>query len=260
MTQSTGELEGRRALVTGASRGVGFSVASELAAAGAQVVVSAREEASLQPLQRQIQSAGGSCEILPGDLSSREGARRLARQVGAVDILINNAALTTARYQSLLVEDDAYWDLNFALNATAPVTLMQALIPHMVEAKKGVVINVSSILAQKPSPLQSVYAASKAAMETASRSAALEFAPKGVRILVVALGMTRTEGLAEAVGGAEMIDQIAQAAIPIGRVNEAGNIAKLCRFLASDAAETITGSSVTVDGGTTAGMFGFPGE
>lgn len=258
--ESMKELEGRRALVTGARRGVGFAIAAELAAAGATVVATAREASDLKQVQDHIQSTGGTCEIVAGDLGSRQSIRRLAGEAGPVDILINNAALTTAKYQSLLVEDDDYWDENFALNVTAPVTLMQSLIPHMVETGRGVVINISTILAQKPSPLQSVYAASKAAMETASKSIALEFAPKGVRVLVVALGMTRTEGLAQAVGGPDNIDHMAQAFVPIGQVNEPNNVAKLCRFLASDAAATITGTSVTVDGGTTSGMFGFSSD
>src|SRR5262245_29868847 len=147
------DLKGRRALVTGASRGAGYGIARAFAEANAEVVVTARNEPGLQRLRRDIESAGGKAVVVPGDLSTRAGVREVAAQCGAVDILVNNAALTSAKYQSLLVRDDAYWDLEFALNVIAPVTLMQELVPAMVERRRGVVINISSISAQRPNAL-----------------------------------------------------------------------------------------------------------
>lgn len=251
------DLAGKRALVTGASRGAGYGIAKALAGANAEVVVTARNEPGLQKLRRDIESAGGKAVVVPGDLATRAGARELAGRCGAVDILINNAALTSAKYQSLLVKDDAYWDLEFALNVIAPVTLMQELVPAMIERRRGVVINISSISAQRPNALHSPYAASKAALEAASRAAALDFGPSGVRVNVVAFGMTDTEALHEAMADNMTVEAMGRMFAPIGRATKVEEVAALCRYLASDEAAAITGAVITIDGGVTAGMYDF---
>jgi NAD(P)-dependent dehydrogenase (short-subunit alcohol dehydrogenase family) len=251
------DLTGKRALVTGASRGAGFGIAKTLAAANASVVATARNEQGLKKLRAEIEAAGGRCEIQAGDLSTRVSAREVAARCGEVDILINNAALTSAKYQSMLVKDDAYWDLEFALNVIAPVTLMQEFIPGMLKRGRGVVINISSISAQKPNALHAPYGASKAALEVASRAAALEFSPSGVRVVVVAFGMTDTEALAEAVAGNMTVAEMGRMFAPIGRATKVEEVAALCLYLSSDEAAALTGSVITIDGGVTAGMYDF---
>jgi NAD(P)-dependent dehydrogenase (short-subunit alcohol dehydrogenase family) len=109
-------LDGRRALITGASRGVGFEIAKTFSAAGAEIVATARNEQRLDKLRREIEAAGGKITIVPGDLSTRAGAREVARRSGDVDVLINNAAFTGVKWQSFLVTDDASWDFEFAVN------------------------------------------------------------------------------------------------------------------------------------------------
>jgi len=251
------DLSGKRALVTGASRGAGFGIAKTLAAANARIIATARNEEGLRKLRGEIEAARGHCEIHAGDLSTRAAAREIASRCGEVDILVNNAALTSAKYQSMLVKDDEYWDLEFALNVIAPVTLMQEFVPGMVKRGRGVVINISSISAQKPNALHAPYGASKAALEVASRAAALEFSPLGVRVVAVAFGMTDTEALKEAVAGDMTVAEMGRMFAPIGRATKVEEVAALCLYLASDEAAAITGSVITIDGGVTAGMYDF---
>jgi NAD(P)-dependent dehydrogenase (short-subunit alcohol dehydrogenase family) len=251
------DLKGKRALVTGASRGAGYGIAKALAAAHAEVVATARNEQGLQKLRREIEAAGGKATVQAGDLWTRASARELASRCGEVDILINNAALTSAKYQSTLVKDDAYWDLEFALNVIAPVTLMQEFVPGMIKRGRGVVINISSISAQRPNALHAPYGASKAALEVASKAAALEFSPLGVRVNVVAFGMTDTEALTEALANNISVAEMGKMFAPIGRATKVEEVAGLCVYLSSDVAAAITGAVITIDGGVTAGMYDF---
>ncbi|MET0984257.1 MAG: SDR family oxidoreductase [Steroidobacteraceae bacterium] len=251
------DLSGKRALVTGASRGAGYGIAKTLAAAGANMVVTARNEKGLQKLKAEIQAAGGRCEVQAGDLSTRAATRELARRCGEIDILINNAALTSAKYQPLLTKDDEYWDLEFALNVIAPVTLMQELVPGMVKRGRGSVVNISSISAQKPNPGHSPYAASKAALEAATKAAALELAPSGVRVLGIAFGMTATEALTEAMADNMTVEEMGKMFAPIGRATKVEEVAALCLYAVSDEAAAVTGTIITIDGGVTAGMYTF---
>lgn len=248
-------LTGKRALITGASRGVGYGIATAFAAAGAHVVGTGRNEERLHNLAREIESAGGKVMTIPGDLSTREGARELARRCGDVDILVNNAAHLTAKRQSLLIADDEAWDLEFAVNVTAPVALMQALVPGMVERGRGVVINISTIAVRLTNPVDAAYAASKAGLEAATRALAIDVGPSGVRLNVVALGMTATEIWDDMPLQGITMEQIAKMAAPIGRATEVSEVAAMCLLLASDAATAITGAVITIDGGMTAGAF-----
>jgi NAD(P)-dependent dehydrogenase (short-subunit alcohol dehydrogenase family) len=155
------------------------------------------------------------------------------------------------------VKDDAYWDLEFALNVIAPVTMMQEFVPGMIKRGRGVVINISSISAQRPNALHAPYGASKAALEVASKAAALEFSPLGVRVNVVAFGMTDTEALTEALANNISVAEMGKMFAPIGRATKVEEVAGLCVYLSSDVAAAITGAVITIDGGVTAGMYDF---
>lgn len=248
-------LKGKRALVTGASRGAGYGIARAFAAAGADVVATGRNAAGLERLREEITGAGGKISVMTGDLATRDGTREIARQAGEIDVLVNNAALTTARRQSLLDPDDETWDMEFAINTVAPVTLMQALMPGMIRRGVGSVINISSIAVKRPNPLHAAYAASKAAMEAASKAAAIDFAPKGVRVNVVQLGLTETDALHELLPPGLTPADMGRMFVPRGRVSQVSEVAALCLFLASDESAAITGEVITVDGGSTAGTF-----
>jgi len=188
-------------------------------------------------------------------LSTREATRAIAAKCGDVDILVNNAALTNVKRESILDQDDETWDMEFAINVVAPVTLMQALVPGMIRRGGGSVINISSIAARRPNPMHAAYAASKAALEAATRATAIDFAAKNVRVNAVQLGLTETAALYEQLPPGFTVEDIGQMFTPLGRVSRAGEVAALCLLLASDEAAAITGTVITVDGGTTAGTF-----
>ena len=250
-------LKGKRVLVTGASRGAGYGIAKALAAAGAEVIGTARNAEKLERLRQEIEAAGGKASVIPGDLSIRASVKKIARRCGEVDVLINNAALTLGKYESLLDQSDEDWDMEFAINVHAPITLMKELVPGMVKRGWGRVINISSIAANRPNPHHVAYAASKAALEVASKGAAIDFAPHGVRVNVVALGLTDTDALHEhqVLQAGLTIEDLGWMATPIGRVGKISEVAALCLLLAGDDADSITGIVITVDGGITAGTF-----
>jgi NAD(P)-dependent dehydrogenase (short-subunit alcohol dehydrogenase family) len=248
-------LQGKRALVTGASRGVGFAVAKALATAGAEVVATARNEDGLARLRREVEAAGGTLITLPGDLTTREGAREVAGRAGEIDVLVNNAAVTAASYASLLTETDAAWDLQFGINLFAPVVLMQALVPGMMRRGGGAVINISSSGAHRPSPLHAPYSASKGALEIVSKAAAVDFGPHGVRVNCIALGLTDTEALRATLGDSATADEVGRKINPIGRATKVAEVAALCLLLAGEDCGAMTGAVIALDGGVTAGDF-----
>ena len=253
------DLKGKRVLVTGASQGVGCGIAKAFAAAGAAVIGVARSADKLEKLRSEIEAAGGKFSAVPGDLSTREGVRAIARQCGEADVLINNAAYITTKWESLLDQDYALWDIEFAVNVMAPVTLMKELVPGMIKRGWGRVINISSTAASKPVPLLVAYSASKAALEAASQATAIDFAPHGVRVNVVELGVTDTEALQKIpfLGGGLTVEDLGWMSTPIGRVTKVNEVAALCLFLVSDAADSIAGAIIRVDGGQTAGQFNY---
>ena len=253
-------VRGKRVLVTGASRGVGYGVAKAFAAAGADVVATGRNAGRLEKLKTEIEAGGGTAMIVAADLLSRDAARGVARAAGEIDILINNAAITHAPLNSALQEDDAGWDQQFAVNTIGPVTLMQALIPGMMRRGWGAVINISSIAAQRPSANLPHYAASKAAMEAASRAIAIDVAAHGVSVNCIELGLTRTEAMDDMFalgffGAAPSLEAVERMNGPAGRATQISEVAEFCLFLASDKTGTLTGTVIPLDAGTTAGTF-----
>ena len=253
------DLKGKRVLVTGASRGVGYGIAKTFAAAGAEVIGAARSADKLERLRSEIEAAGGKFSAVPGDLSTREGVRAIVRRCGEIDILINNAAYITGKWESLLDQDDAEWDMEFAVNVVAPITLIKELVPGMVKRGWGRVINISSTAASKPVPLLVAYSASKAALEAASQATAIDFAPHGVRVNVVELGITDTEAMQDNpfLAGGLTIEDGGWMSTPIGRVTNVNEVAAVCLFLVSDEADAIAGSIIRVDGGQLAGQFNY---
>ena len=254
-------LKGKRALVTGASRGAGLGIAKALAQSGASVTLTARNEAGLIKTRGIVEAAGGKVDaIIPMDLSSRDNCRKLAKQAGNIDILINNAAVTSAKFQSILVRDDEYWDSEFNVNVMAPLTLIQELGPYMVSKQRGTIINISSISAQRGTPAHAPYSASKAAMDAMSKVAAMDLARDGINVVVVAFGFVETEALQEACADGLDIADIARMFVPIGRAIDVAETGALCCFLASDDAKPLTGIVINIDGGMTAGQYAFQGS
>lgn len=241
---STKELAGKKALVTGATSGIGRSIAVKLAEQGATVYVTGRRAELGKQTVELIEQAGGTGHFIVADVASIDDVRNLAQEVGEVDVLVNNAGIfpfSTTPEQSL----DSYQQV-FDVNVRATYFLTAALAPAMVAKGKGSIVNVSSIAAVIGTPVGSVYNASKAAMDALTRSWAVEFGAAGVRVNSVAPGPIRTEMAVETVG--EMFDEFSKNT-PIGRAGEPDEIAEAVVFLASDKASYITGAVLTADGG-----------
>jgi NAD(P)-dependent dehydrogenase (short-subunit alcohol dehydrogenase family) len=241
---STKELAGKKALVTGATSGIGRSIAVKLAEAGATVYLTGRRAELGKETVALIEQAGGTGHFIVSDVASVDDVRKLAEEVGEVDVLVNNAGIfpfSPTPEQSV----DGFQQV-FDVNVRGTYFLTAALAPAMVAKGKGSIVNVSSIAAVVGTPVGSVYNASKAAMDALTRSWAIEFGPAGVRVNSVAPGPVATDkALAEA---GEVFDAIAKA-LPLQRVGQPDEIAEAVLFLASEKASFITGSVITADGG-----------
>lgn len=245
-----------RVLVTGASRGIGEAIAKGFSRSGAKtVVLAARNADALARVKAEIEEEGGHAAFHAIDLSTRESCRELARIAGEIDILINNAAITSGANQNVLTRNDEFWDLNMAVGFTAPLTLLQEIGRGMKERGHGVVINISSISAQRLTPNFGPYGIAKNALDSLSRVAGMELARCGIRVNSVSLGYVDTEALAQACGEGVTPDALAAMGSPLGRAIRPAEVAELCIFLASDAAAAIMGTVITMDGGVTAGSF-----
>jgi NAD(P)-dependent dehydrogenase (short-subunit alcohol dehydrogenase family) len=242
-TQSR-NLEGQKALVTGATSGIGRAIALQLARDGAEVTVHGRDAARGDETVKAIEASGGRARFIAANLSDPAEVRRLAEDAGDVDILVNNAGFSVfGATAGLEVEK---FDALFASNVRAPFFLVAALAPGMAARGKGSIINISSMAGQIGLAGGAAYGASKAALVSMTRSWAAEFSHNGVRVNAVTAGPVFTGGAApdrtEALGKTTLLDRAA----------DPEEIAEVVGFLASPRASYMTGAIVAVDGGRTA--------
>ena len=233
-------LEGRLALVTGASRGIGRAIAEELARAGADVVVGYRTGAD--EALALASSIGG--RAVQADVSSPDDARRLVEEAGDVDILVNNAGLTRDGLLARMSDDD--WRTVIETNLSSVFYTCRAVTRPMMRKRAGSIVNISSVVGVHGNWGQTNYAASKAGIIGFTKSLARELGSRNIRANVVAPGYVRTQLT-------DVLPEEATAAMisatPLGRIAEPDEVAGAVRFLASDAAAFITGEVLLVDGG-----------
>jgi NAD(P)-dependent dehydrogenase (short-subunit alcohol dehydrogenase family) len=242
------ELTDKTALVTGSTAGIGAEAARLLAAAGAEVIVSGRNAERGATTVRTITDQGGKARFVAADLTDLDSLRRLAAEAGPVDILVNNAAVFPGA--PTVAQDVESFDAALAANIRAPYFLTAALAPGMVARGSGSIVNVSTMAARVGMPGLSVYSATKAALESLTRTWATEFSPAGVRVNTVAPGPTRTEMVLTAMGE-EGAQQVAGTTL-LGRLATPREIAEVILFLATDRAAYLTGATIAADAGRTA--------
>ncbi|MFD8423951.1 SDR family NAD(P)-dependent oxidoreductase [Streptomyces sp. NPDC059466] len=242
------ELTGKVALVTGSTGGIGSEAARLIAASGAHVVVSGRNPERGAATVRAITETGGSARFVPADLTDLASLHRLAGEAGDVDILVNNAALFPVGPTTS--QDVETFDTALAANIRAPYFLTAALAPGMVARGSGSIVNVSTMAARIGMAGLSVYSATKAALESLTRTWAAEFSPAGVRVNTVAPGPTRTDMVMDTMGE-EGAQQVAKTT-PLGRLATPREIAEVIHFLATERAAYLTGATIAADAGRTA--------
>jgi NAD(P)-dependent dehydrogenase (short-subunit alcohol dehydrogenase family) len=238
------DLEGRSALVTGATSGIGKAAAQELARHGAEIVVHGRDAARGSAVVEAITAEGGKARFVAADLTEPAGPGELAEQAGPVDVLVNNAGFSWFGPTADL--DPATFDRLFAANVRSAYFLVAALAPQMAARGSGSIISLSSMAGQIGLAGSAAYGATKAALIAMTRSWAAEFSPSGVRVNAVAPGPVFTGGASpERIEGLGATTLLARAAQP-------GEIAEVIAFLASPRASYVTGAVIAADGGRTA--------
>lgn len=244
-------LDGRVALVTGATSGIGAATAAALAENGAHVLVAGRNAQRGEEVVAAIRARGGKADFLPADLRDADSARAVARRAtelgdGRVDILVNNAGTFPFKPTAEVTEEE--FDAAYALNVKAKYFLVAELAPAMAARGKGAIVNISTQVAAYGVSGMSLYGSTKAAVNLLTKAWAAEYGPQGVRVNAVGVGPTRTEGTA---GMGDALDQLAAQA-PTGRPAAPEEIAAAVVFLAGDASSFVQGAVVPVDGGRTA--------
>ncbi|MEM7542545.1 MAG: glucose 1-dehydrogenase [Pseudomonadota bacterium] len=245
------DLAGRRALVTGASRGIGLGAAAALCEAGAHVVLAARNAQTLGSAVEQLQGEGGSCEARVLDVCDHGAVERALETEECFDILVNNAGINRPGPFEQMTETD--FDAVMAVNVRAAFFLTKAVVKRMrVEQRGGSIINVSSQMGLVGGLDRTVYCASKHAIEGFTRALAIEAGPDSIRVNTICPTFIRTP-LTESTFSDPERRAWMESKIKLNRVGEIEDIMGAVVFLASDAAALITGSSLVIDGGWTAG-------
>ena len=251
-------LGGKVAIVTGGTQGIGKATALRLAAEGAQVVICARGKELLEATVAEVRRAGGAAHAVSVDVSDAGAGAAIVdeaiRAFGRIDILVNNAGTSaTGAFESVT---DEKWQADFDLKLFGAVRLIRASLPHMKQQGGGRIINITNIGAKQPAARSMPTTVTRAAGLAMTKALSKEFAPDGILVNTVCIGLVRA-GQHERTAAARGIDveelyETLGRNVPLGRVGKAEEVANVIAFLASDAASYVTGTSINLDGGTSA--------
>lgn len=250
-TNSNQKLGGKVAVVTGASKGIGASIAKHLAAEGAAVVVNyASSKAGADKVVAEITGKGGKAIAVQGDVSKKADIERLfaetKKSYGTVDVLVNNAGIY--EFSPLENVTEEHFHKQFNLNVLGLLLTTQEAVKHF-PATGGSVVNISSVAGPRPVANASVYSATKGAVDSITKALAKELGPKKIRVNSLNPGMVETEGVhAAGIAESDFRKQI-EATTPLGRIGQPDDIGKVAAFLASDDAGWVTGETLFVAGG-----------
>ncbi len=242
------DYQGKVAIITGSTRGIGHEIAANLARLGAKIVISSRNPEDCQRVQEEFRSQGFTCLGVAADVSSVADCKALSaaaiQEFGPVDVLVNNAGITKDNLIMRMKEDQ--WDDVMNINLKSVFNMSQALLRNFLKLKGGHIINITSIVGQTGNAGQANYAASKAGIIGFTKSLAKEIGSRGITVNAVAPGYIATD-MTEAITDDAKEKLFAQ--IPLGRIGESSDVANLVAFLGSEQAGYITGQVFNVDGG-----------
>ncbi|WP_087873156.1 SDR family NAD(P)-dependent oxidoreductase [Arthrobacter globiformis] len=249
-TALTGRFNGKTALVTGAGGGIGSAIGRRLAVEGAHVFICDVNETAAKEVADALAREGLSAEPLVFDLLDPEASEAAVQRIidtrGRLDVLVNNAGVNRRGDLLALTEDD--WDLSFAVNVDALFHLCRAVLPHMIEAGGGAIVNTASQWGLYPAPGHIAYNVSKAAVVAFTKNLARDYAPNNIRVNAVAPGEVHTPMLEAGLARSGRTVADLDALVPFGRIGKPEEIAALVAFLASDEAPYICGSVIEITG------------
>jgi gluconate 5-dehydrogenase len=242
-------LAGRRALVTGSSRGIGFGIATALAGAGAEIILNARDKVALGEAAAKLAEGGATARAVAFDVTSsdsvHEAVHYIETEIGPIDILVNNAGM---QYRAPLEDfPEDMFERVLATNLTSVFLVSQAVARRMIPRTRGKIINISSLASTMARKTIAAYSASKAGVSNLTRAMAVEWAPHGINANGIAPGYFRTE-LNEALVADPAFNAWVEARTPMGRWGEVEELGGAAVFLASDAARFVSGHILYVDG------------
>jgi NAD(P)-dependent dehydrogenase (short-subunit alcohol dehydrogenase family) len=250
MAQMSGSLNGKTALITGASKGLGKAMALALSQAGATIALVSRDETKLQAVKQEIEDSGGRADVFIADVKDEQQVERLeaevSKRLGKIQILVNNAGINLRK--NLIDFSLSEWQSVVDTNLTSVFLMCRKFVPHMRGTGYGRILNMSSIMSHVSLPQRSAYSASKAALLGLIRALALELAPEGITVNGISPGPFGTEMNESLMQDPEANAQFL-ANLPVGRWGKVEEIGGLASYLCSEAAGFITGTDILIDGG-----------